>query len=85
MNNKKQTQRPLILDVNDTKQTLVQVINEAINIKKIPCFILESFLNELLAQIRVGTQEELARARQQESLMNKEVNQDEPDKMHNDK
>ena len=82
--NDKQAHRPLILDVNDTKQTLIQTINDAINVKKIPCFMLEPFLSELLSQVRTGAQEELARARQQEALM-KEVKKNESDKMHNDK
>ena len=75
-------ERPMILDIEDVKQQMFAVINEAMQVKKIPCFMLEPIMNNLASQVSMGAQAELERARQQEAMKEK-IN--ESDKMHNDK
>jgi butyrate kinase len=74
-------ERPMILDIEDFKQGLISMINEVMQVKNIPCFILEPIVNELAAQVSMGAKAELERARQQEAMKEKA---NESNKMHND-
>lgn len=65
MNNEKST-RPLVLELDDTKKALIQVVNEAIQVKGIPCFLMEYVWNEIGAQIRSGANEEREFAKKQQ-------------------
>ena len=65
--NNSEDKRPLILEIEDVKQSLIQIINEAIQVRGIPCFILEPVLNNLVTQVRLGYKEELERVKKQES------------------
>ena len=64
--NNTQEQRPLILEVEDVKQEMIQLVNQAIQ-RGIPCFILEPIMSDLTTQVKMGAKEELARAQQQET------------------
>lgn len=75
-------ERSMILDIEDFKQQMIAVINEAIQVKNVPCFILEPIVNELAAQVGMGAKAELERARQQEAMKEKA---NESNTMHNDK
>jgi len=74
-------ERPMILDIEDFKQQIVAIINEAMQVKNIPCFILEPIVNELAAQVSMGAKAELERARKQEA----KEKANESDRMYNDK
>lgn len=63
--NNTQEQRPLILEVEDVKQSLIQTINEAVR-RGVPCFILEPIMNDLTTQVKMGAKEELLRVQKQE-------------------
>lgn len=59
-------ERPMILEIEDFKQQIIAIINEAMQVKKIPCFILEPIMNDFVTQVGMGAKAELERARQQE-------------------
>ena len=58
-------QKPFILEMEEAKLEMVQVINNAIQVRKIPCYIVDTLLAEILAQVKEGAKNELAMARQQ--------------------
>lgn len=64
MNNETNT-RPLVLEMDDTKKALAQIVNEAIQVKGIPCFLMECIWNDIGAQIHNGAREEREFARKQ--------------------
>lgn len=64
-------QKPFILEMDEAKQEFIQVINNAIQVRKLPCYILDILLSEISAQIKEGAKQELAMARQQ--MENEEV------------
>jgi hypothetical protein len=51
--------------MEETKMELIKVINNAIQERKMPCYIIDSILSEIGAQIKEGAKNELAIARQQ--------------------
>ena len=69
MNNEKNP-RPLVLEMDDTKMALIQIVNETIQVKGIPCFLMEYIWNDIGAQIHNGAREEREVARKQ--IENKE-------------
>lgn len=58
-------QKPFILEMEEAKLEIVQAINNAIQEHKMPCYIIDSILSEIVAQIKEGAKNELAMARQQ--------------------
>lgn len=60
-----QNARPLVLEMDDTKKALAQVINEAIQVKGIPCFLMEYIWDEIGMQLHRGASEEREFARKQ--------------------
>ena len=64
-------QKPFILEMDEAKQEMIQVINNAIQVRKLPCYILDAILSEISIQIKEGAKQELAMARQQ--MENEEV------------
>ena len=63
-------QKPFILEMDEAKQEIIQVINNAIQVRKLPCYILDTLLSEICSQIKEGAKQELAMAKAQ---MNEEV------------
>lgn len=57
--------KPFILEMEEAKLEMVQVINNAIQVRKIPCYIIDTLLAEIVAQVKEGAKNELAAARQQ--------------------
>ena len=57
--------KPFILEMEETKMELIKVINNAIQERKIPCYIVDTLLAEIVAQVKEGAKNELAAARQQ--------------------
>jgi hypothetical protein len=64
-------QKPFILEIDEAKSEIIQVINNAIQVHKLPCCILDMILSEIGAQIKEGAKNELAMARAQ--MENEEV------------
>ena len=61
----KEIQKPFILEMEEAKLEIIQVINNAIQERKIPCYIVDTLLSEIVAQVKEGAKNELAMARQQ--------------------
>lgn len=57
--------RPFILEVDEAKKEFIQVINNAIQVRKLPCYIIEMILTDLHTQIRDGAKSELEMAKAQ--------------------
>ena len=57
--------RPFILEVDEAKKEFIQVINNAIQVRKLPCYIIEMILTDLHAQIKDGAKSELEMAKEQ--------------------
>ena len=57
--------KPFILEMEETKMELIKVINNAIQERKMPCYIVDTLLAEIVAQVKEGAKNELAAARQQ--------------------
>ena len=64
-------QKPLILEMDEAKLEIIQVINNAIQVHGLPCYIVDMILSEIGAQIKEGAKNELAMAKVQ--VKNEEV------------
>ena len=64
--NESHVARPLILEIEDTKNNICQELNGALR-KGIPCYLLAATLESVLSQIREGAKAELEAARAQEA------------------
>lgn len=62
-----QKQRPIILEMDDAKQELVQCVNNIMQVHRLPCYIIEPMFAELYAQIKAGARNELEQARANEA------------------
>ena len=58
-------QKPFILEIDEAKNEIIQVINNAINVHKLPCYLVDMILAPISAQIREGAKNELAMASEQ--------------------
>lgn len=61
----KEIQKPLILEIDEAKTEIIQAINGAMQVHKLPCYILDMVLSDIYTQIREGAKNELAMAREQ--------------------
>lgn len=61
----KEMQRPFILDIDEAKTEIIQSINNAMQIHKLPFYIVDMILSELGTQVKEGAKNELAMAKQQ--------------------
>lgn len=68
--------KPLIIELNETKAEITSVVNNAIQ-RGLPCYLIEPMLSELLYQIKDGARNELRIAAEQ---MQNEENQEQTDK-----
>ena len=65
-------ERPLIIEFNEARIELTQSINNILQ-RGLPCYLIEPILAELLAQIKMGSQNELAQAKASEAARKAEV------------
>ncbi len=65
MDNKEQTPRPLILELEELKRTLTIAVNSAVQMKGIPCYFVEPILSDLCSQVRENARQELESVRSQ--------------------
>ena len=65
--------RPFILEVDEAKKEFIQVINNAIHARKLPCYIIEMIVNDLHLQIKEGAKSELEMAKLAQQNGNEEV------------
>ena len=66
-------QKPFILEMDEAKAEIIQVINNAIQVRGLPCYMLDMILSEVGAQVKEGAKQELAMARQQIKQCDEEV------------
>ena len=58
-------QKPIILEMDEAKQELVQCVNDILSRHRLSCYLIEPMFAELYAQIKASAQNELAQARAQ--------------------
>ena len=51
--------RPLILEIDEAKTEIIQVINNAIQVHGLPCYIVDMILSNISAQVKEGAKNEL--------------------------
>lgn len=61
----KKIQKPIILEMDEAKLEIIQVINKAIQVRKLPCYLLLPIIENIYREMQAGAQNELAMARQQ--------------------
>jgi hypothetical protein len=64
-------QKPFILEMDEAKTEIIQVINKAIQVRKLPCYLIDMLMSEIGASIKEGAKQELAMAKAQ--MENEEV------------
>lgn len=57
--------RPIILEIEEAKNEIVQCINGVIQTHQLPCYFLEPILKEVYGQIKAAAQSELEATRAQ--------------------
>ena len=57
--------KPFILEIDEAKKEFIQVINNAIQVRKLPCYIIDMILTDLHTQIKEGAKSELEMAKTQ--------------------
>jgi hypothetical protein len=45
-------EKPLVLELDETKRDVVAVVDAATQIRKIPCYLLEMILGDVLSQVQ---------------------------------
>jgi hypothetical protein len=55
-------QKPFILEVEESKDELVQCVNHIVNDRGVPCYFIVSTLENLTQQVRAGANNELKMA-----------------------
>ena len=58
-------QKPLILEIEEAKAELVQAVNNAIQVHKLPCYMVDLILQGIVAQVKEGAKQELEMAKEQ--------------------
>ena len=58
-------QKPLILEIDEAKTEIIQCINNIIQNRKLPCYLLLPTIENIYRDIQIGAQNELAMAREQ--------------------
>ena len=58
-------QKPLILEIEEAKLEIIQTINNAIQVRKLPCYLIDTILSEICTQIKEGARQEIAMAKAQ--------------------
>ena len=69
----KEIQKPFIVELDEAKMEIIQSINNAIQVHKVPLYILDMVLSEIGSQIKEGAKQELAMAKQQVPSNDEEV------------
>lgn len=61
--------KPLVITLNEARLEITKGINYALQSCKLPCYLIEPILRELLAQVKEGARNELEMAKVQMSNM----------------
>lgn len=57
-------EKPFVIEIDETKRDLVSVIDAATQIRKIPCYLLEMLLSDVLSQVQEVARKEREFAKQ---------------------
>lgn len=63
--------KPIILEIEEAKQELIQYINYVLNKHGLNCYLIEPTFAALYADVKAGAQNELAQAKAQMAAMQK--------------
>lgn len=75
-------QRNLILEIEETKQELVYVVNKALKDKNLPCYLIEPILKDIYKEIYTSSQQELLTlVKQEQAQTEKEKTQEQPERI----
>ena len=66
-NTQEKKTRPIILEIEDTRQELVKVVNDAIRERGIPCYFLKDILTRITEEVSAVAKQELETARASET------------------
>ena len=58
-------QKPIILEMDEAKQELIQCVNDILAKHRLSCYLIEPIFSELYAEIKASAQNELAQAKEQ--------------------
>ena len=58
-------QKPLILEIEEAKMEIVEVVNKAIQVRKLPCYMVDLILQGIMAQVKDGVRNELEMIKEQ--------------------
>ena len=58
-------QKPIILELDEAKQELVQCVNDILDNHGLNCYLIEPIFAELYSQVKASAQNELAQAKAQ--------------------
>ena len=61
----KEIQKPFILEIEEVKAEIIQAINNAINVRGIPFYILDLILSDAYGQVKDAAKAELMQAQAQ--------------------
>lgn len=86
MNTNEQITKPLMLEIEDIKTEILEIINNAIQTNKVNCYFLEPFIADLHAQMKRGAEQELnmARAHMQQLVKQSVTTQNDCDEKKNE-
>ena len=60
-------QKPIILEMDEAKQELIQCVNDILQRHRLNCYLIEPMFAELYAEVKASAQRELAQAKSQEA------------------
>jgi hypothetical protein len=60
-------QKPIILEIEEAKQELIQCVNDIMHKHGLNCYLMESMFADLYAEVKAEAQRELAQARASEA------------------
>lgn len=58
-------QKPLILEIDEAKLEMIQCVNNAIQVHKLPFYVIDMLLSDISSQIKNAAKDELKVAREQ--------------------
>lgn len=58
-------ERPIIVEIEEAKNELIQCVNDIMQEHKLPCYFIEPILKDIYMQVKTGAQNELESAKAQ--------------------
>ena len=58
-------QRPIILEIEEAKNKLMQRVNAIMQAHNLPCYFMEPIIKDIYTQVKIGAQDELESAKAQ--------------------